>query len=190
MAEIEKRARIRAQKRNFQRAILGSVAAVGLLATTALAPALPGALKKLGMIPTGPSDIGAINRARNRLLKKGLLLRTREGFLKLTPAGKRAWLMAQAVASRTRTPRKWDGRWRMLIFDIPEKRKATRDKTRRMLTMVGFVRLQDSVWIYPYNCEDFVALLKADLKIGRDMLYLIVDEMEADASVRRHFNVH
>jgi len=51
------------------------------------------------------------------------------------------------------------------------------------------VRLQDSVWIYPYNCEEFVVLLKAELGLGRDVLYLIVDRVEDDLALRIHFKL-
>ncbi len=54
---------------------------------------------------------------------------------------------------------------------------------------IGFVRLQDSVWVYPYDCEDFIALLKAELKIGKDVLYAIADTIEHDKGIRRHFNL-
>ena len=45
--------------------------------------------------------------------------------------------------------RRWDRRWRIVIFDIPERRKSVRAKLRRFMQEYGFVRLQDSVWIYP-----------------------------------------
>ena len=59
-----------------------------------------------------------------------------------------------------------------------------------MLESVGFAKLQDSVWIYPYDCEDLVALLKADFKIGKDALYLVVEEMEGERDLKRHFSLH
>ena len=61
---------------------------------------------------------------------------------------------------------------------------------RRTLTAVGFVRLQDSVWLYPYDCEDLIVLLKADFKIGKDLLYLIVDSLENDTAFRKFFGIH
>ena len=54
---------------------------------------------------------------------------------------------------------------------------------------IGFVRLQDSVWVYPYDCEDLIVLLKADFKIGKDVLYMIVDEMEGDTHLRKEFGL-
>lgn len=188
MGTIETRGRKRARKRDLQRAILGTVSAAGLLAIALVAPNMPVALKKLGMLPTSSRDAGSINRARNHLLRKGLLSRSKDGFLELTPAGERALLLAQS-GEHAPKPRRWDGRWRVLIFDIPERRRTTRDKTRLMLINIGFVLLQGSVWVYPYDCEHVVALLKAELKIGKQMLYLIVDEMEGDAPLRRRFGL-
>ena len=76
-----------------------------------------------------------------------------------------------------------------MIFDIPEYRKTLRPQIRRSLQTVGFIRLQDSVWIYPYDCEDFIVLLKAELKIGKDILYMIVDELEGDTRIKEQFGL-
>ncbi len=54
---------------------------------------------------------------------------------------------------------------------------------------LGFVRLQDSVWVFPYSCEEFLALLKAELKIGTSVLYMVVEEIENDKHLREHFNL-
>jgi len=85
--------------------------------------------------------------------------------------------------------RRWDKKWRMLIFDIREERKNIREKVRRTLISLGFYRLQDSVWVYPYDCEDLVVLLKADFKIGKDLLYIISDEIENDEFLRKAFHL-
>ena len=54
---------------------------------------------------------------------------------------------------------------------------------------VGFVCLQDSVWVYPYDCEEFMALLKAELRVGKDVLYAIVERIENDKTIRTHFKL-
>lgn len=86
-------------------------------------------------------------------------------------------------------PARWDKKWRIVIFDIPEKRRRTRDEVRRLLTSVGFYRLQNSVWVYPYDFEDIIGLLKTDLGIGKDVLYIIADEIENDKYLRQHFHL-
>lgn len=86
-------------------------------------------------------------------------------------------------------PERWDRKWRLLIFDIREKRKSCRDKLRLTLVNLGFIRLQNSVWVYPYDCEEYIALLKADFKIGKELLYIIADEVEGDHVLKRYFGL-
>ena len=66
---------------------------------------------------------------------------------------------------------------------------VVRERIRKILSGLGFVRVQDSVWLYPYDCEDIIALLKTDLRIGKEMLYLIVDMLEGDEAFRNHFSL-
>jgi phenylacetic acid degradation operon negative regulatory protein len=55
--------------------------------------------------------------------------------------------------------RRWDGRWRLVIFDVPESRRLTRDKLRKHLHMRTFGYLQNSVWITPDPVSEECALL-------------------------------
>ena len=70
---------------------------------------------------------------------------------------------------------KWDGRWRLVIFDIPEKRKQARNLLRHSLKKWGFVAWQKSVWATKKNCtqvlrnfvknvgiEDWVMVVESD----------------------------
>lgn len=188
MGNLEKSARKKAKRKQITSIIIGTVGIAGLLGVALVAPNVLGAMGKMGLVPTGRQK-EIINRARDRLLKQGLL-RRENGFLRLTPKGQDRFRLLQARVSAMTRPHRWDSRWRVLIFDIPEYRKGLRDKIRRTLESIGFVRLQDSVWIYPYDCEDLVALLKADFKIGKDVLYMIVEELESDKLLKEHFGIH
>jgi DNA-binding transcriptional regulator PaaX len=187
MGEIETRRKKRAKKRNIKRAILSGVQLAALAGTAIAVPNAVQGLAKLGVIDTTWSS-GAVNRARNRYLKQGLLSRDVRGYLRLTERGKRELLRMQLTEDLLKKKR-WDGCWRVLIFDIPEKKRSMRAKIRQSLVNVGFLKLQNSVWIYPYDCEDFVALMKADLKIGKDLLYMVVDELEGDTWICDTFGV-
>lgn len=187
MGDIEKRGQKRKKKRDIQRFVLDTVKVTGVLSVAAVAPAVLGAMKKLGIAPSFRQDT-SIAKARKRLVEKGLL--EYDGtFLRITQKGQQELLWMQLKDTKKEKPRRWDGRWRVLIFDIPEKKRLVRQRIRDMIELIGFIRLQDSVWLYPYDCEDMMTLLKSDLKIGRDMLYLIVDELEYDTPYRRHFNL-
>jgi len=107
----------------------------------------------------------------------------------LTAAGK---VMADKVAQgdiSIKRPRRWDGRWRIVMFDISEKRAPLRQKIRDIMKRLGFARLQDSVWIHPYDCEEIVALIKQDLRIGLEVRYVIADALEYDKPLREHFEL-
>ena len=85
--------------------------------------------------------------------------------------------------------KKWDGKWRVIIFDIPENRRFDRDNIRQALVSIGFMRLQDSVWIYPFNCEDLINLLKTDTESEGDVIYMIVDMVENDEEIKKYFGL-
>ena len=44
-----------------------------------------------------------------------------------------------------------DGKWQMIIFDIPERKRDLRNLLRENLYLLGYKMLQQSVWISPYN---------------------------------------
>ena len=188
MGYLEKESGKRARRANIKKVILGSVAAAGVISVAVLAPNVLGALGKLGFLPNKRQK-EIIRASRERLVRQGLL-RWEVNKLRLTPTGTAALRKLELADYKLQKPKRWDGKWRVLIFDIPEKRKGLRDKVRRTLTAVGFVRLQDSVWLYPYDCEDLIVLLKADFKIGKDLLYLIVDSLENDTAFRKFFGIH
>jgi phenylacetic acid degradation operon negative regulatory protein len=55
--------------------------------------------------------------------------------------------------------RHWDGRWRLILFDVPEVRSSARNKLRRYLQSRSFGYLQNSVWITPDPVSEERALL-------------------------------
>ncbi|MSU45269.1 MAG: hypothetical protein EXS47_01415 [Candidatus Zambryskibacteria bacterium] len=187
MGNIENISRKRKSKADIQKAILATVKVAGLLALATVAPNSIQYLKSFGLIPNKRQK-EIMESSRDRLIKNDLL-KYENGFLELTKKGEIKLQLLEMVDWKINKPYKWDGRWRMLIFDIPEKRKSLRDKVRLTLLSIGFLKLQDSVWIYPYACEDLVNLLKVNFKVGKDLLYLIVDSIENDKDFKKSFNL-
>ena len=83
----------------------------------------------------------------------------------------------------------WDGRWRFVPFDIPERYGYLRDKIRDILKRSGFVKLQHSIWIFPYDCADMAALLKADPKLNKYILYGVIERVEIDEKFKKMFKL-
>src|SRR3989344_874467 len=172
MGRLEDQSRKRSRRKNLQKIILHSVAAAGILGIAILAPNVLGAMAKMGLLPVRRQR-EIISSSRQRLISRGLIAR-RGNVLRLTPTGETTLRKLELSNFRLTRPKRWDGKWRVLIFDIPEPRRKLRRQIRETLSLIGFVRLQDSVWIYPYDCEDLLTLLKTDFRIGKDMLYMVV----------------
>ncbi len=82
-------------------------------------------------------------------------------YIKLTPEGKaRAKLYTQIDSIKIKKQKKWDKKWRVLIFDVPEDVRIKREALRGKLKELGFYMLQKSVWVYPYPCKEELELLK------------------------------
>jgi len=134
----------------------------------------------------------SFNRSLDKLKKNGLIVweKTDKGnFVRLTPKGEAKLQQLEINDYEIKKPKKWDRKWRILAFDIKEQRKGLRNKIRYTLIRIGFVRLQDSVWVYPYDCEDLIMLLKADFKVGKDLIYIIADSIENDKNLCLKFNL-
>jgi hypothetical protein len=85
---------------------------------------------------------------------------------------------------------KWDKKWRIIIFDIPEKRKKTRDAFRRIIKKMGFVFLQHSIWISPGgNTEDIRMVLK-EYKISKYVVLIVTEEISNDLLYRKIFGLN
>ncbi len=188
MGKLETESKKRTRNKNLQKIILGVVATAGLLSVAAVAP---NALQVLGMFGANKKGrhLEIIANSRRRLVENGLLEHNQNGLLRLTPKGEAKLRQLELHEYKIKQPKRWDKKWRMLIFDIREERRATRDKIRRTLVAIGFIRLQDSVWVYPHDCEDLITLLKADFKIGKDVLYIIADSIENDSVIRKQFGI-
>ncbi len=188
MGQLETRSARRRKKQNIQKIVLSTIAAAGVLSIALMAPNALQMLESFGVKP-GKGPRSTILRAHDRLLAEGFIMQEGKG-LRLTKRGEAELRRVSLADFKLKKPRRWDGKWRVLIFDIPETRRYVRFQIRQTLLTIGFVRVQDSVWAYPYPCEDLLTLLKADFKIGKDLLYLIVEEFEYDRPLKRAFGLH
>ena len=191
MGILERSARQERRLGAFQQAMLATVMLGGVVVIAATIPNVAQLLKYFPGYKKGAKFNYQAKSALGRLAAKGCVVFVEEGgkrYSHITEKGKRMLQMETekvAIAKK----RKWDRRWRVVVFDIPERRKSVRTRLRRFMDEYGFVRLQDSVWIYPYDCEDLIALVKANFRLGADVLYMIVERLERDKYLREHFSL-
>jgi CRISPR-associated endonuclease Cas2 len=190
MSSLESEARIDRKRGYIQDAVLATLMVTGICAWIMIAP---NTMRLLRYVNNVPRFNYRTKSAVNRLIQKGMIRFVVKGdskYLEITQRGRQRFaLEMEKEALRERSKGRWDKRYRMVIFDIPERRRLVRDRLRRTMIDSGFLRIQDSVWVSPYDCEELIILIKAQLRIGKDVLYTIVEKIENDRWIRKHFNI-
>src|SRR3989344_1686474 len=86
--------------------------------------------------------------------------------------------------------KKWDGKWRIVFFDLKTEKNRERDAIRLMLKRCGFILLQKSVWAYPYDCSSEVEFLRSFFLLKDEEFRLVVsDNIGKDDYLRKHFHL-
>lgn len=85
--------------------------------------------------------------------------------------------------------KKWDGKWFLVFFDVPLKQNNKRAPLRKFLRYIGFYPYQQSVYIYPYECEKEIALIKKIVEGAKYMSYVIAEKIENEKPVKIYFNL-
>lgn len=159
--------------------VLKIIAAGGIIVTTAVVPPLPMILVEGYKAWRGVKrkDLGRIAR---RLEKQELIsVGEKDGkvSIQITEKGKRK-LLKYDYENMTLKTRRRDGKWRLIIFDIPEHFKKNRDAFRRKLVQIGCVRLQDSVFVSAFPCKDEVDFLVNFLEISDFVTIAALEKIE------------
>lgn len=84
---------------------------------------------------------------------------------------------------------RWDGKWRVVVFDIPEENYLIRDLFRRFLKEGGFKQLQKSVWMSPFAIEDELSIFIKQLKIERWVYLMMVQNITNADSLLGKFDL-
>jgi|SRR3989344_2932351 len=85
--------------------------------------------------------------------------------------------------------KKWDGVWRVVIFDIPEKKRGARDFLRSKLRELGFYKLQKSVLVTPWECKEIIDFVKHYYLVGDCVTLILTTKLEQEDHLRRYFNL-
>lgn len=86
-------------------------------------------------------------------------------------------------------PKKWDGIWRIVTFDIPEDKKAARNALRLKLKELRFYQLQKSVFIYPYPCLSEIQFIEEIFKVGPYINFIEAQKVEGDKWLKSKFSL-
>ncbi|MEK7078269.1 MAG: hypothetical protein AAB911_01740 [Patescibacteria group bacterium] len=107
----------------------------------------------------------------------------------LSERGKEQAISFNIETMQIKKPKHWDGKWRVALFDIPEKRKPAREALRATLKKLGFYEFQKSVFIYPYPCANELDYVIEFFRIRPYVRTMLVTSMDNELHLKQIFGV-
>jgi len=187
------------KKNEFAAAILETLVFVSGVALTAMI--FPPAAKAVGGLAVAYLRYGnqgqwqyrgRVKQAVKRLERRGLIVtesRGEEFVVRITQAGRKWFRRYQFNHLVIERQKRWDGTWRIVLFDIPEDHHATRDTVREWLKRLGFARIQQSVWIIPWPCQVQFDSLCSEFRLGNQAMLLEAKTIAKGRALRRQFRL-
>jgi DNA-binding transcriptional regulator PaaX len=127
--------------------------------------------------------LGAISRSLKGLLDTGLIEQSFSGqneYARLTKEGKKKVYSLSLGEDTTTVSPAWDGKWRIVLLDLPEARKDEREALRYLLKKAGFQCLKNSVWISPFPYEHLFTNIKKDFGLTTELMVFVTDNIDTE----------
>lgn len=175
--------------------VAGAAAAGGLVFALSAMPGLGAAMKSFIDWYNNQDRYGRYRvRKTFEQLKRERLIdisETPDGKTKitLTEAGQKKVLQYQFEDLKIKSMEKWDKKWRMVIFDIPEHQKKARNALRDKLKELGFYRLQKSVWVHPFECRNEIDFIIEFFNISPYVRIAEASHFDGDDLIKKDFEL-
>ncbi|MEK7118746.1 MAG: hypothetical protein AAB869_03995 [Patescibacteria group bacterium] len=129
-----------------------------------------------------------------RALYESKLVRTKDNrdgtlTLVLSEKGKERALTYNLEDLTIKKPANWDGKWRVVMFDIPERIKKVREALRMHLKKMGFCEFQKSVFVHPYPCDNEVEYIVEFYDARRHIRFMLATEIDNALVLKEHFGM-
>ena len=178
-----------AKKPDFTRKILSSLSGKQAVRVSDLKEEVVGKPSK-----KAPTETYAVSRSLKNLAETGYIQTLdseHDEFARLTPKGRQKLASIKLDSRNSLTNTNWDGKWRIILLDLPENRKAERESLRYLLKKAGFVRLKNSAWVSPFPFEFLFQNLKKDFGLTSELMIIVTDSLdpETDLALRASYEI-
>jgi hypothetical protein len=134
-----------------------------------------------------------LNNAIRRLYRSKLvdIKETQDGktILVLSEEGKKRMLIYNLETLKLKRQDRWDGHWRIIIFDIPERLKYEREWLSRKLKEIGMYQLQKSVYVYPFECKNELDFIIEYFGLRPYVRFGLLKEIDNELHLRKIFDL-
>lgn len=179
-------------RKNISQTILEVLEVSGVLAMAVLAPNAIQLFKRRHSTFSKRSLQKKINRSKYYLNEKkliGVFKKNGKEYVQITEAGRKRAIEAGLNDIKISKPVRWDKKWRLVIFDIPARYKVRAETFRRKLKEIGFIMLQKSVWIHPYQCEDQIEVLRDIYEVRPFIRMILAERVDGTRKLKEAFNL-
>lgn len=170
--------------------ILSTLLVVGVLAVAVTMPNAVQLFKYFGRKTS--QEQWRIRRSVSRLEKRGFVgkrsIRGQEYYI-LTTTGKERAMRYKLKSMAIERQKKWDGLWRIVMFDIPEDKKFARRAIGYAIQKLGCLQYQKSVFITPYPCAKEIDFAGECFGVRKHVRIITAKDVEGVSSIKKHFNI-
>ncbi len=154
------------------------------VATSLVIPNLPVAFQPIMKMRGNKGLHKLITKLRNKnVIELG------EDRIKLTKKGKellREIQLSEIIVAKTR---QWDGLWRLVSYDIPEKYKKSRNLFRCVLERNNFYQIQKSLWACPWPCKEEIAILAKNINVSEYVVFMETNKLSDKKELTMYYNL-
>jgi len=175
--------------------LLQFLIAGGILSATLVAPNALQAFDKPLRLYFKRMDRQKRDKEYRRLLRymeqQGLIEHRAASYqhgIRLTETGRKRAEKADIDHLSIAKPSKWDKKWRIVLFDIPESYKTARNALDVRLGELGFAQLQKSVWVHPFPCREEIAAIVEQYEIRKFVTYIETSYIDAKEKLIDRFD--
>jgi len=180
-------------KRRKRKIIIGENEKIVLLAIGAgiffvgslIFPSLPVALQPILKMRGQKGFLKLLRKMR----RKGIINLGGEKIT-LTARGRKLQQLIQVEQIMIEQPKEWDGLWRLVSYDIPNRRNEFRTWFRRNLIRLGFKPIHESLWVFPYECKDEIAVIAQHLGVSPYVIVMTTDKLPNEDNWKDRFGLN
>ncbi|MDP1706782.1 MAG: hypothetical protein Q8L36_03100 [bacterium] len=129
-----------------------------------------------------------LQQSLDRLRRRGFIIEKGDD-LSLTLTGRNFFRRHKLIVKEKISSKSWDGRWRLVSFDVPGGYRRERDQLREILKMYDFYPLHKSVWVCPEALSEKFWQLIVEKGLHPFCKTMVVEVVEGDEELKKHFKI-
>jgi hypothetical protein len=160
---------------------------LGVLVISAIA--MPGMAPVLKLFkPRSKFEKQSVKRSFEDLVNKNVIFLSGDK-IKLSKKGTELYKKYSIEGIKIKKPIKWNGVWHLVSYDIPEKYKKNRDYFRLRLIDFGFTKLQNSLWVIPWECKEEIVITCQNIGVQPFVVYMNTKEIPNEERIKQRFGL-